>query len=106
DGKRFTMLHAFVSISTISLDLLHATHTRVLSREGWAHVGEHDTSPGFGGSMPCPPISCVAPAVSFPRSGGDPVIPISFPFVRKKWRLSLSVRSSISTSASSIMHAE
>src|SRR5216117_2511259 len=62
-GKRFTILHALVSISTISLDLLHATHTRVLSRDGCAHVGEQDTSPGLGGSMPCPPMSCAAPPV-------------------------------------------
>src|ERR1051325_10767153 len=89
-GTRFTRLQALVSISTISLDLLHATHTRVLSRDGCAHVGEQDTSPGLGGSIPCPPRSCAAPpapGLAAPRSGGEPVIPISFPLVRKKCRL-------------------
>src|SRR6187431_1466815 len=82
-GSRRTSDHDFVSISTISLDLLHATQTRVPSRDGCAQVGEHDTSPGLGGSMPCPPMSCPACSAA-PRTGGAPVMPFSFPHVRKK----------------------
>ena len=49
---RRVSVHAAASISAISLDLLHATQTRLPSRDGWAQVGEHVTSPGFGGSIP------------------------------------------------------
>src|SRR5687767_10691 len=104
--RRLTFqLWAFTS--TISSDLLQATKMDAPETEGWAHVGEHELSPAFGGSNPCPPVSCfMCPAAASGFLDGAPVIPISRPFVRTKWRDALSVLVSISTSMSSIMHAE
>src|SRR5687767_15006406 len=95
-------------ISTISLEPLHATKIDEPSTEGSAHVGEHELSPGFGGSEPCPPVflapcvACDEPAGMF----GGPFIPVSLFLVTRKCRVAFSVRVSISTSMSSIMQAE
>src|ERR1044072_200317 len=71
---RRTSVHEFVLISTISLDPLHATKTDEPSVAGSAHVGEHELSPGFGGSEPCPVIPCIdCVALTF----GGPVNPFS-----------------------------
>src|SRR6185503_4405117 len=101
---RRTSVHVFALTSTISLEPLHATKIDEPSTEGSAHVGEHELSPGFGGSEPCPLvffapcIACAEPAVMF----GGPVIPISLFLVTTKCRVALRVRVSISTSMSSI----
>jgi hypothetical protein len=96
------------SISTISSDLLHATKTDSPVADGCAHVGEQETSPALGGSIPCPLVSCFAPvpAALCAEVPGAPVIPISRPFVKRKCREAFNVWVSISTSMSSIMQAE
>src|SRR5204863_8457482 len=100
-----TTLHLFASTSTISLDLLHATKMDEPSTEGCAHVGEQVTSLGLGGSMPCTFMSM--PCIPFIEcTSGAPVMPISLPFVSRKWRETLNVPVSISTSMSFIMQAE
>ena len=83
------------------------------STDGCAHVGEQETSPGLGGSIPWPPMSrCFMPLMPAISAGfalaatGAPFMPSSFPFVKRKWRETFSVWVSISTSMSSIMHAE
>src|SRR5829696_44240 len=86
----------------MSLDLLHATNTREPSADGCAHVGEQPTSPGFGCSIPCPPVEVVACAAT----PGAPFIPCSLPGATMKCRAAFSSRVSISTIMSSIMHAE
>src|SRR6185369_8342634 len=101
---RRTSCHVFALTSTISLDALHATKTEAPSIEGSAHVGEHEVSPGFGASEPCPPcIECIDSVIA---GFGGPIIPISRFFVTTKWRVAFSERVSISTSMSSIMQAE
>src|SRR6187200_2249324 len=54
-GMRRFIVHDVASTSTMSFALLHATNTLFPSADGCAHVGEQDTSPGFGGSIPWPP---------------------------------------------------
>src|SRR5215213_8245832 len=76
------------------------------SAAGSAHVGEHEVSPGFGGSEPCPAFPCIECIEEPARGCGGPLIPFSPFFVTMKCRTALSVRVSISTSMSSIMHAE
>src|SRR5262245_61041590 len=99
-------------MTAMSFDLLHATKRRCPSDDGWAQVGEQATSPGLGGSVPCPPTSwlagwAVAAVVVGAGAGvGAPITPFSFPLVTTKCRATLSVRVSISTARSSIMHAE
>src|ERR1041385_1778513 len=99
-----------VLTSTISLDLLQATNTELPSRDGWAQVGEHEPSPGLGGSIPWPPASFMT-GMFMERCRsvviiGAPSIPISLPFVKTKCLVTFSERVSISTSMSSIMQAE
>src|SRR5258705_3942437 len=119
--RRFT-LHLTASTSTISSDLLQATKTDEPVIDGWAQVGEQETSPGLGGSMPWPPmsigfapgevnrvcglfISAIAGRPVF-GAAGEPFMPISRPFVSRKFRETFKVAVSISTSKSSIMQAE
>src|SRR5262245_49786007 len=82
-----------VSISTISLDLLHATKIASPATDGSAQVGEQELSPGFGASMPCPPVSFMPDM-------------FMWSFIKLSLRLTFSERVSISTNVSSIMHAE
>src|SRR5436190_11321821 len=88
----------------MSLLLLHATKMRAPSTDGCTHVGEQLTSPAFGGSMPCPAMSCEAWSELFP--GGAPCTPRSFPLPTRKCLATVKARVSISTAMSSIMHAE
>src|SRR6185295_19608122 len=76
------------------------------STEGSAHVGEHRLSPGFGGSEPCPVFPCTVCISGLMRGPGGPGSPFSWFFVTMKCRATFNVRVSISTSMSSIMHAE
>src|SRR6185295_17692397 len=103
---RRTSVHAAASISTISLDPLHATKTDEPSAEGSAHVGEHELSPGFGGSEPCPGMPCIECVDCVALTFGGPLNPFSRALVTTKWRVAFNVRVSISTSISFIMHAE
>src|SRR5215216_4283259 len=105
-GIRLTSCQLFAFTSTISLEPLQATKTEAPSAEGSAHVGEHELSPGFGTSDPCPPpcIECVG-LISRGYCGG-PVNPFSCPFVTTKCRATFNERVSISTSISSIIQAE
>src|SRR5437870_5731683 len=96
---RRTTLQVAASISTISFDALQATNTR--PAEGWAQVGEQRPDAGGGGSRPWLAMSCVGALAA-----GDPARPASRPFVNTKCRDTFSVAVSISTSRSSIMHAE
>src|SRR5215472_13273586 len=80
--------HVSAATSTISSDLLHATYTDFPSDEGWAQVG--------------PQIAVMA-RWSF---GGGPGVPASLPLLSRKWRETTNFVVSISTSMSSIMHAE
>src|SRR5687768_11364370 len=104
---RRVIAHVAASTSTTSLALLHATYTFFPSALGCAHVGEQETvraagaAPAGGGTLPCAACPPAAPAAA-----GAPAIPCSLPLPSRKWRLTSSVRVSISTSASSIMHAE
>src|ERR1044071_3390790 len=82
-----------VSISRISLNLLHATKIESPATDGSAHVGEHEVSPGFGASIPCPPASFIPDM-------------FMWSFVKLSLRLTFSERVSISTNVSSIMHTE
>src|ERR1043165_4593678 len=100
---RRTSVHVFALISTISLDPLHATKIDDPSVEGSAHVGEHELSPGFGGSEPCPWIECVEWVA---LTLGGPLNPFSRFLVTTNCRVAFNVRVSISTSISFIMHAE
>src|ERR1041385_1778770 len=109
-GMRRSNFQLSVLISTISLDLLQATNTDLPSRDGWAQVGEQESSPGLGASIPWPPVSFM-PGMFMDRCGsvviiGAPSIPISLPFVKTKCLVTFSARVSISTSMSSIMQAE
>src|SRR5829696_4995880 len=90
---RRTTCQLFALTSRISLDLLHATKIEEPSADGSAHVGEHELSPGFGASIPCPPVSFM------------PGMCVWF-FVKLSLRLTFNARVSISTRVSSIMHAE
>src|SRR5262249_35591821 len=85
-------------------DLLHATKIDDPSLDGWAQVGEHESSPGFGAS-PWPGISFIEPAVIWWASGA-PLIPISLSRVTMKCRAALRVVESTSTTMSSIIQAE
>src|ERR1700682_275090 len=101
--------HLAASTSTISLDLLQAAKIEEPLADGWAQVGEHESSPCFGGSIPCPPISIPfmpgTPAFAARAIGGSGT-PHSLPLVSRKWRETFKLCVSISTSMSSIMHAE
>src|SRR3954453_7196150 len=90
----------------MSLLLLHATKIFAPSADGWTHVGEQVTSPGLGGCMPCPLMSCIAVPGVVAFTTGAPSIPISLPLVTTKCRDTASSRVSISTAMSFIMHAE
>src|SRR5437870_1391690 len=110
---RRTSCQGFALTSTISLDLLQATKIDEPSVEGWAHVGWHEVSPGFGGSMPWPPLSFTdpfIPGIELIASAafflGAPIMPISLALVTMKCRATFKVRVTISTSRSSIMQAE
>src|ERR1041385_5444054 len=103
---RRTSVNVFALTSTISLEPLHATKTDEPSTEGSAHVGEHELSPGFGGSVPCPAFPCSVCFSGLMRGPGGPGSPFSWSFVTIKCRETFNVRVSISTSMSSIMHAE
>src|SRR5215203_507352 len=90
----------------MSLAALHATKIRRPSLEGCAHVGEQVFVPAGGGSLPCP-AACAPWSVAAGAPGrGAPVCPVSPPDDSVKWRDTFSVPVSISTSVSSIMHAE
>src|SRR2546422_3090984 len=97
-GMRRATDHFAASTSTISLDLLQATKIEEPLAEGWAQVGEHESSPCFGGSIPCPPISVpfmpgiLALAALVP---GIPSLPISLPLVSRKCRETFKLCASI-----------
>src|SRR5262249_23766022 len=93
--------HVAASISTMSLLLLHATNTFDPSADGWAHVGEQVMSAALIAAIPCVPISC-----DMPGAATGPFAPCSCPAVSTKCRDTANVPTSISTSASFIMHAE
>src|SRR5580704_730129 len=77
-GMRRTSDQFFVSTSTISLDLLHATKTRLSSTDGCAHVGEHVTDATF---IFIP--SCASPPLLFV---GAPLAPNSLPALTRNVR--------------------
>ena len=96
--------HLADSTSRISFEALHATNIDRPSYDGCAHVGEQVSAGTFGASSPCAATSW--PNAACDRGGGGPAAPFSAPFVTKKWRDTLSVLVSISTSTSSIMQTE
>src|ERR1051326_3746269 len=89
---RRTSCHVFALISTISLEALQATKMDEPSAEGSAQVGEHELLPAFGGSEPCPFMSCIPGIAVLARGAGEPIIPISLFFVTMKWRVTFNER--------------